>query len=79
MHMASADCCTSAPARVTGAMAPISVKGVITTHCPWRAMIIMLSRISSSTRRGELTFVTVINVGRTASSSTLQPCSIATR
>jgi len=30
----SAVCCTSAPARVTGAMAPMSVKGVITTHWP---------------------------------------------
>ena len=40
-------------------------------------MIMMLSRISSSTRRGELTLVTVISVGRAASSSIEQPCSIA--
>jgi hypothetical protein len=31
---ASAVCCTRAPASVTGAIAPMSVKGVITTHCP---------------------------------------------
>ena len=77
MASASAVCCTSAPASVTGAIAPISVNGVMTTHWPWRAMIMMLSRISSSTRRGELTLVTVISVGRAASSSTLQPCSMA--
>ena len=65
-------------ASVTGAIAPISVKGVMTTHCPWRAIIMMLSRISSSTRRGELTFVTVMQRrARDASSSTEQPCSIA--
>ncbi len=36
-----------------------------------------LSRISSSTRRGELTLVTVMSVGRAASSSIVQPCSMA--
>ena len=77
MHMASAVCCTSAPASVTGAIAPMSVNGVMTTHWPCRAMTMMLSRISSSTRRGELTLVTVISVGREARSSMLQPCSMA--
>src|SRR5207248_3113143 len=55
----------------------MSVKGVMTTHWPWPAMTMMLSRISASTRRGELTLVTVMRDGREASSSTVQPCSIA--
>ena len=48
---ASAVCWTSAPARVTGAMAPISVNGVMTTHWPCWARTMTHSRISSSTAR----------------------------
>ena len=60
---ASAFCCARAPARVMGAMAPASVKGVTTTGWLWRANSIMPWAIGMSRRSGELVFTTVMSDG----------------
>ena len=65
LPMASADCSAS----VTGAMAPISVTGMTMTHWPCLISAAILSRISLSTRRGELTVVTDTSVGCAGSPS----------
>ena len=58
---ASASACASvrAPAMVTGAMAPASVKGVMIVGCPARANSTMPSDIGMSNWSGELVFITV--------------------
>ena len=47
-NSASAFCCASAPASVTGLIAPISVNGVTATDWPCSAMVIRPSDIASS-------------------------------
>jgi hypothetical protein len=74
---ASAFCCTSAAASVTGVIAPINVKGVTTTGCPCAAMVISPSLIASSKRRGELTEMIVSTHGSSTTSSSVSPREIA--
>jgi hypothetical protein len=62
-NSASAFCCANAAGRVTGVMAPMSVKGVTTTACPASDIAIRPSAISPSKRRGELTEMIVITPG----------------
>ncbi len=62
-NSASAFCCASAAASVTGAIAPISVNGVITTGWPCSAIATRPSAIASSNRRGLLTEMIVITPG----------------
>jgi len=76
-NSASAFCCASAAARLTGVIAPISVKGVITTGCPCVAMAIRPSAIASSKRRGLFTEMIVITPGLSAISSSVIPREIA--
>ena len=63
MASASACCCTSAPARVTGLMAPESVKGVIATGWPARPIASSASHIGISSRSGELELMMVSVTG----------------
>jgi hypothetical protein len=56
---ASACCCTSAPATVTGAIAPARVNGVITTAWLRDEYCRMPSSIGSSNRSGELALMMV--------------------
>ena len=72
-NRASAFCCTSAAASVTGAMAPISVNGVTDTGWPCSAIVIRPLAISESKRRGELTLMMVVTPGDLAISSRVQP------
>ena len=59
MNSASAFCCASAPAIVTGLMAPASVNGVAMVTCPARASSTSLSPMGMSRRIGELALMTV--------------------
>ena len=56
---ASAFCSTSAPARVTGAIAPASVNGVMHTTWLWAANSMIPWSIGASSRSGELELTTV--------------------
>jgi hypothetical protein len=56
---ASAFCWASAPARVIGAMAPASVKGVRIISCPARAKSMMPWHMGTSSWSGELALTTV--------------------
>ena len=60
---ASAFCWTSAPATVTGAMAPERVKGVMVTGWPWRAISMMPISMGASYCRGEFALTTVKMLG----------------
>jgi hypothetical protein len=60
---ASAFCCARAAARLTGAMAPIKVKGVTTAAWPHSLIAISPSLIASSKRRGEFTEMMVRTEG----------------
>ncbi len=70
---ASAFCCTSAAARLTGVIAPIRVNGVITQGCPCSAIAISPSDIASSKRRGELTEMIVNRQGSSITCSRVRP------
>ena len=61
--IASACCCTSAPASVTGLMAPASVKGVITFTWPCSAMVMRPSPIGMSSCSGELVLMMPSSAG----------------
>ena len=63
MNSASAFCWASAPASVTGVMAPASVNGVATTGWPHVAISMSPSDIGPSRRSGEFVFTIVISVG----------------
>jgi hypothetical protein len=56
---ASACCSVSAPASVTGAIAPARVNGVTTATCPAAAKSIRPMHIGMSSCRGELLLITV--------------------
>ena len=56
---ASAFCCTSAPATVTGAIAPDSVNGVTITTWPRDDIWMMPSIIGTSSFSGELVLMMV--------------------
>ncbi len=73
---ASAFCCTSAPAMVAGAMAPESVKGVITTIWLRRAISISPSIIGPSSRSGEEVLTMVKSDGSAESRSSSRPLAI---
>ena len=73
----SAFCWASAAASDTGAIAPISVNGVITTGWPWLAIIIRPSAIASSKRRGLFTEMMVSTPGLSAICSGVRPRVIA--
>ncbi len=62
--IASACCCTSAPASVTGLIAPASVKGVMTFTCPCSASAISPSAMGMSSCRGELVLMMPRSAGR---------------
>ena len=49
-----------AAGKETGVIAPISVKGVMDTGCPCALIAISPSVMASSSRRGELTEITVL-------------------
>ena len=76
-NSASAFCCASAPASVTGLIAPISVNGVTATDWPCSAMVISPSAIMSSKRRGELTEMIVVTPGSSRIWSSVSPRAIA--
>ena len=76
-NSASAFCCASAPASVTGLIAPISVNGVTATDWPCSAMVISPSAIMSSKRRGELTEMMVVTPGSSRIWSSVRPRAIA--
>ena len=73
----SAFCCASAAASVTGAIAPISVNGVITTGWPCSAIATSPSDIASSKRRGLLTEMIVMTPGLAAIASSESPREMA--
>jgi len=64
---------------VTGVIAPISVKGVITEAWPISAMAMAADAISRSNLRGELMLMLVIALGSEASWSIVRPRAIAVR
>ena len=68
---ASASACASvsAPAMVTGAMAPASVNGVMTRICPAAAKSMMPSAIGRSSCSGEFVLMMVYVRGRERNSS----------
>ncbi len=76
-NRASAFCCASAAASVTGAIAPISVNGVITTGWPCSAIATRPSAIASSNRRGLLTEMMVMTPGLSAMAASEIPRAIA--
>ena len=67
--IASACCWASAPASVTGDMAPASVKGVMTLTWPCSASVISPSAIGTSSCSGELVLMMPVNTGRSTSDS----------
>ena len=76
---ASACCCDSAPASVTGLIAPASVNGVMTLTWPCSAIAISPSAIGSSSCSGELVLMMPVNTGiSSASLSRVVPSEIAT-
>ncbi len=70
---ASACCCASAPASVTGAIAPASVNGVSTTTWLRRAICNTPSSIGVSSRSGEDELMTVNSDGSRSSASSSIP------
>ncbi len=74
---ASAFCCASAAASETGAMAPISVNGVMTTAWPCSAIAISPSVMASSKRRGLFTEMMVMTPGLSAICRGSRPRAIA--
>jgi len=75
---ASVSDCATAPAMVTGAMAPASVKGVTTTAWPRRARRRQPSIIGWSCFRGEVELMLVYMRGVAVKSSSLQPPAMRT-
>ena len=75
---ASAFCCTSAPATVTGAMAPASVNGVTTTTWLADDISMMPCSIGPSYRSGEDALMMVKSDGSLSSWSRLIPRPIRT-
>ena len=73
---ASAFCCASAPAIVTGAIAPARVNGVITTHWLRRAISMIPCNIGSSSRSGELELMIVSSDGSHSSCASEMPRAI---
>ena len=76
--IASACCWASAPASVTGDMAPARVKGVMTLTWPCSASVISPSAIGTSSCSGELVLMMPVNTGRSTSDSRERPSEIAT-
>ncbi len=70
---ASAFCCTSAPAIVTGAIAPDRVNGVTTTAWPADAICMMPSIMGTSSFSGELVLMIVKTDGSSRSCSREMP------
>ncbi len=75
---ASAVCCATAPAIVTGAMAPDSVKGVTITGWPRRASRMAPSSIGQSCFSGEEELMLVYMRGAAANSSCVRPPAMRT-
>ena len=75
---ASAFCCTTAPATVTGAIAPASVNGVTTTTWLRAEYCRIPSSIGVSRRSGELQFTTVKIDGCASRSSWVTPRTMRT-
>ena len=74
---ASAFCWARPAARVTGVIAPISVKGVTATACPCSDIAMSPSAMASSKRRGLLTEMMVVTPGSARISSSDMPRAIA--
>ena len=70
---ASAFCWTRAPARLTGAIAPARVKGVIATGWLRRASSIIPHSIGASYCNGELTLTKVNTLASRSNSDSLRP------
>ena len=62
---------------VTGVMAPIRVKGVTMGAWPPRTISVRPPIISTSTRRGEFTLITVMMAGSPSSCSGARPRAMA--
>ena len=75
---ASAFCSTSAPARVTGAMAPLNVNGVMHTIWLRSAKAMTPCDIGVSRRSGELVLTTVNTDGSTSSVAASTPRAMRT-
>ena len=75
---ASAVCCATAPAIVTGAMAPDSVKGVTIVGWPRRARRIAPSSIGQSCFSGEDELMLVYMCGEASNSSCVRPAAMRT-
>ena len=64
----------SAPATVTGAMAPANVNGVMMSTCPALAKSMMPSAIGMSSCSGEFVLMTVQVTGVVRNCSGVKPC-----
>ena len=74
----SATNCVTAPARVTGAIAPARVKGVTMTGCPRRASRMAPSSIGQSCLSGEEELMLVYMRGAASNASGVSPPAMRT-